>query len=381
MIRHAATASPYDGLEPRSYWRLGVADAGVYPPPDLYRPKVPLTRDQAILTAGSCFAQHVGAALRKARYRVIDEEPAPTGLPDEIARAFGYGLYSARYGNIYTVRQLKQLLEEAQGTLVPAEAIWERDGKYFDALRPNVEPQGLASRDLVAEARSHHLAAVLRAVARADVVVLTLGLTEAWEHRDSGTVYPTAPGTIAGEMSDAFRFVNFRHAEIRADFEAVRDLVRAGKPDARFLLTVSPVPLTATASGDHVLAATTYSKSVLRAVAGELREDFPDVDYFPSYEIVTAPISEGRMYERNFRAVRNDGVAQVMRTFLTAMGEPEAPPAAADPAARSALAERRAERRARKSAKRGASAPVDTASSQDSAIVCEEQLLDAFAKP
>ena len=39
-------------------------------------------------------------------------------------------------------------------------------------------------------------------------------------------------------------------------------------PKLRILLTVSPVPLTATAGDDHVLLATTYSKSVLRAGRG-----------------------------------------------------------------------------------------------------------------
>ena len=40
-------------------------------------------------------------------------------------------------------------------------------------------------------------------------------------------------------------------------------------PKARLVLTVSPVPLAATASGSHVLPATIYSKSVLRAAAQE----------------------------------------------------------------------------------------------------------------
>ncbi|MCU0825937.1 MAG: GSCFA domain-containing protein [Tabrizicola sp.] len=375
MSQADGTASPYDGLDPRAYWRLGVAEAGVYPPPDLYRPKFPLTRDLAIMTAGSCFAQHVGAALRKSNYNVIDEEPAPNGVPVEIARSFGYGMYSARYGNIYTTRQLRQLVLEAQGAFVPADAIWEKGDSFFDALRPGVEPEGLPSRELVAEARSYHLRAVARAMARTDVLVFTLGLTEAWEHVDSGTVYPTAPGTIAGKMSDAYRFVNFRHAEIRADFEAVRASFRALNPGVRFLLTVSPVPLTATASGDHVMAATVYSKSVLRAVAGELREDYDDVDYFPSYEIVTAPISAGRMYEKNFRSVRSDAVAKVMSVFLSATAAPAAP----GPKSKSEVAMFRARRRAKRLAQANAQ-PTQAATPADD-IICEEQLLDAFARP
>ena len=142
------------------------------------------------------------------------------------------------------------------------------------------------------------------AIEAADIVIFTLGLTEVWEHRDSGTVYPTAPGTIADpEEPSSFAFRNLRAAEIKADFLALRDLVRGLNPNVRFLLTVSPVPLTATASGQHVLPATTYSKSVLRTVCGELVEDFEDIDYFPSYEIVTSPANPRKPFEANLRSV------------------------------------------------------------------------------
>lgn len=107
--------SPYDGLEARAFWRSGVAEAGAWPPPDLFRPRFPIPRTARILTAGSCFAQHVGKALRANGFSVIDAEPMTASVPPEVAQAYGYGLYSARYGNIYTVRQLLQLLREDGG--------------------------------------------------------------------------------------------------------------------------------------------------------------------------------------------------------------------------------------------------------------------------
>ena len=278
-----APISPYSDLDDRAFWRNGVAEAGAFPPPDLYRPKFPITREMPIMTAGSCFAQHVGRALGEADFRVIDAETLHADMPDTLARRWGYRMYSARYGNIYTTRQLRQLLDEALADLTPAEPVWERDGRFYDAFRPNVTPGGLDSAALVAEARDYHLDAVREAVAEASVVVFTLGLTEAWEHKDTGTVYPTAPGTIAGSHDpELFGFVNYRAAQVRDDFLAARERFRSLNPDVKFLLTVSPVPLTATASGDHVLPATVYSKSVLRSVAGELAQDFDDIDYFPS---------------------------------------------------------------------------------------------------
>lgn len=367
--------SPYQGLEPRAFWRSGLVEAGQFPPLDLYRPKFVVTRDQPVMTAGSCFAQHVGKALRGAGFNVIDAEPAPGTVSDALAQQYGYGLYSARYGNIYTVRQLLQLLLECAGQYQPADAVWEKDGRFFDAMRPGVEPTGHDSAHQVREARTAHLTAVAKALSEAQVLIFTLGLTEAWEHGPTGTIYPTAPGTIAGRMTPDFAYRNFRHAEIRDDFDSVRRLLHAINPAMRFVLTVSPVPLTATASGDHVLSATTYSKSVLRGVAGELAQDYADVDYFPSYEIVTAPISRGAMYEPNMRSVRSDGVAKVMQTFLHAMGA--APP----PAPTKTVQQLRAERRARRQNPLPDVGPAnETESETENDVICEEALLAAFEK-
>lgn len=359
--------SPYQALDDRAFWRAGVVDAGTYPPPDIYRPKYEITKDMAIFTAGSCFAQHVGRTLAQSGYNVIDTEPLPAFVPADLAHKHGYQLYSARYGNIYTMRQFLQLLQEAFGNFKPADPVWERDGTFYDAMRPGLTPGGLATPELVIDARSFHLRAVQEAVASTDMVVFTLGLTETWAHAPSGTIYPTAPGTIAGRIDPAVhKFVNFRAEAIKQDFAVVRKIFRAANPDVKFLLTVSPVPLTATASGDHVLPATIYSKSVLRTVAGELAEDHADIDYFPSYEIISSHPSAGRLFEANMRSVKPKGVRKVMRSFLTAHGDlPEREPKSA--------ATDKQQRKLRRTARRD-----QQAQSAADDVVCEEELLEAF---
>ena len=83
------------------------------------------------------------------------------------------------------------------------------------------------------------------------------------------------------------------------------------------MLTVSPVPLMATAEPEaHVLSATTYSKSVLRVAAEVLRKQFDHVHSFPSYEIITGNFNRGRYYAEDLRSVTEEGVSHVMRLFL-----------------------------------------------------------------
>lgn len=355
--------SPYDDLPSASFWRSAVAEADPAGLQGLYSKRFEISREDRIATAGSCFAQNVARYLRKNAFKIVDVEPLPQWIPAEIAKNYGYGLYSARYGNIYTVRQLRQLVDDALSGTVRDADVWEKDGRYYDALRPSVEPQGLDSREEVIAHRRHHLACVAEMLRTTDVFIFTLGLTEAWELKSTGTVYPTAPGVIAGAFDAAkYGFVNFDMFQIFEDLVAVREKLLAINPGMRFLFTVSPVPLTATASGDHVLPATIRSKSILRAVCSAVYDRFDDVDYFPSYEIITSPGARSKFFSDNLRSVTETGVAAVMKVLLAehvgAMQDVADAPA--DDAIRHDLEDEEADE------------------AED--VVCEEALLEAFRK-
>ena len=340
----------FDTLPDSAFWRSGVVSGGPFDLTGLFQPKFPVTRDVAVATAGSCFAQHVGHALRGAGLAVLDVEPAPEGLDPATARSFGFNLYSARYGNIYTAAQMRQLLQDTlELTLRPA-AIWTRQGRFYDAIRPGVDPDGCASRSEVQALRHFHLTRLQDLFARAALFVFTLGMTEGW--RDAiGTVYPTAPGVIA-DPPEAVTFHNFTFAEVVADLHAIRALLHHFNPAIKLLLTVSPVPLTATVSGRHVLAATTFSKAILRAAVDEFARDLADVDYVPSYEIINHPAARGRFFAANLRSVTQEGVDLVMGQFLAAHGLRVLPAVAATKA----------------------TPPDDPASD----LICEEALAEAF---
>ena len=316
--------SPYDSLPGNAFWRTGVQGSDPAHPDGIYQPKFEIGRHDRITTAGSCFAQHIARHLRQAGYAVNDLEPAPDGMSDADARRFGYGLYSARYGNIYTVRQLLQLVEAAAGRFTPQDAAWEKDGRFYDALRPSVEPEGVESAEEVEALRGQHLDRVRRLIRTTDVFIFTLGLTEAWIHRDSGTVYPTAPGTIAGTYDPAvYELKIFSVTDMVRDMKAVLGRLQRHNPGLRVILTVSPVPLTATASGSHVLRATLHAKAVLRVVAETLCAEFDYVDYFPAFDIIMNPAARMGFFDDNLRSVSEAGVTSVMEVFRRAFGAAE----------------------------------------------------------
>lgn len=312
--------NPYLNKSKKSYWRTAIAESSPFEIPEIYQAKWKISPQWNIATAGSCFAQHIHKNLRKRNFNVMEMEPAPILLPTDLHQKFGYSLYSARYGNIYTVEQLLQISKECTGLFVPQDISWERDGKYYDALRPSVEPEGFFSKDELLIHRKHHLRQVRKMFEETDLLIFTLGLTEGWIHKESRTVYPIAPGAMAGEFNEEiYEFKNFTYTEIVnsfIEFLSILIELRPGKELPKIILTVSPVPLTATGTDEHILKANTYSKSVLRSVAGFLASTYDFIDYFPSYEIVTNPLARGMFYEANLRSVRAQGVALVMKTFF-----------------------------------------------------------------
>jgi hypothetical protein len=310
--------NPYNRLGSEAFWKRAIAEKSPLELQGIYRKKFDLG-EKRIATAGSCFAQHIGRVLRQNGFKYLDYEPAPRRLKPVDRAQFGYGIYSARYGNVYTARQLLQLFQRAYGEFKPRESAWINGDRVFDPFRPNIEPDGFGS---IAELEAHreaHLAAVRQVFRWANVFVFTMGLTETWLSREDGAAYPVVPGAggVGTYNPDAYTFKNMTASEVLLDMKSIISSVRKINPSCKFLLTVSPVPLVATASGNHVLPATVYSKSVLRAVAGELSSEDVGIDYFPSYEIISSHPMRAIFFQPNMRDVTEYGVNFVMSHFLS----------------------------------------------------------------
>lgn len=268
-----------------------------------------------MISAGSCFAQHVGSWLVHNGYTWLPSPLVPDGT------AFSFAL-----GNIYTPAALVQWLRAALGETSLAGTTHVENGRHLDLLRPAVFPAGFEDAAALEDARRAALSEMLTRIERSDVFIFTLGLTEAWLD-DQDLVYPVCPGTVAGRYDPMrHRFKNFDYPEILEGMLQARALLHRINPNLKIILTVSPVPLTATASREQVLVATTYSKSVLRAVAGHLCATEDDIDYFPSYELINAPGERERFFADNYRDVTRVGVDYILAHFSAALqGSPVSP--------------------------------------------------------
>lgn len=307
---------PYRGRDDVAFWRRSVADRPWSDVAFLHGGRQALDETTRIATAGSCFASNVLRWLPRLGLRPFFTEVAPSWFTADEARAHGYGEFAARYGNIYTVRQLRQLVEEALGLRPPIEEFDEQSGSVWDLLRPHVRPGGFTSVEEARLDRAYHLHCVERLLRESDVFVFTLGLTEAWVDLRSGVVFPVCPGTVVGRYEPVHhRPVNFDYPSVVDDLSWIVEAVASINPRLQWILTVSPVPLVATHGDDHVVVASSYSKSVLRAACGAIDASHDAVTYFPSYEIIASPQSFGQYLASDLREVTDRGIQHVMRVF------------------------------------------------------------------
>ena len=264
--------NPYSDLPAEQFWRKAVTNV---PPFAVDRARATPSR-----SAGRTGSPPPAPASRSASPRpcgrpaTITTSPRrrpPARAPAE-AQARQFGTFSARYGNLYYARQFIQLFDRAYGRFTPELTAWERpDGRLVDPFRPTIEPAGFDSVAAIEAARAAHFAEVRRLFETLDVFVITLGLTEGFRWRADGAALPLAPGVAGGTYDPAqYDFVNAGAGEVAADLRGFLDRLWSVNPAARIIITVSPVPMIATYLDRHVMVSNSYSKSVLRAAAGEV---------------------------------------------------------------------------------------------------------------
>jgi GSCFA family len=312
------TQHPYQSQPAYAFWSRSIAGVDPEKVDPVVRGQLQISMSDRVATAGSCFAQHIAKRLVANGFNFFDAEKAHPIVPAEQYSSYNYGVFSARFGNIYTSRQLLQLFLRAYGEFQPKEDRWtDGQGNLIDPFRPRIQPNGFQTESEYIADRMQHFSKVRQLFSELDVFIFTLGLTECWVSTEDGAAYPLCPGVSGGSFdSSRYRFVNLGVDDVTNDMLTFIDRLRTINPKARIILTVSPVPMVATAEDRHVLVSNTYSKSVLRVAAEIIAKGRPGVAYFPSYEIISGSFSQFSYYDRDSRSVTDAGVNHVMKLFL-----------------------------------------------------------------
>lgn len=290
--------------------------------------------ESRVFAMGSCFATNLRMALLD---RGVPALPHYETIERDRAReVIGYRDHLFHYDTFAIRQELERALLGRAAPFVP-EPIADgfrphvEDGvtpRFHDPERQYVMADDAAGLVSVVERLDR---CVAQAVASADVYILTLGLIEAWRDRRSGRHVWGAQVRRMSEDPDRYEL---HLSTFEENLENVRWVVASlaeRYPARPVVLTVSPVPLGRTFTDWDVVTANTYSKSMLRAVAGAVELEFDHVSYWPSYEIATRT----DLYLADGRHVAPYAVDFIIDGFLLAYGQPGWPasPAAGDRAA------------------------------------------------
>lgn len=139
-----------------------------------------------------------------------------------------------------------------------------------------------------------------RTFASAEVMVITLGLAEAWIDSQSGEAIWRYPPR--GHRTERFHFKIASVAESVEALETIDRLRRTHAPQAKIVYTLSPIRLAASFRPISPVVSNVASKAILRAALDEfLRAHQAELNetyfYFPSYEVVTQLLDDP--YEDN----------------------------------------------------------------------------------
>lgn len=264
------------------------------------------TKDQKFFAIGSCFAKNISKRLALDGYNVLGASGAqgqrrnrytPPGIYQELAWA---GEIYRRDDDPRDEDILPLLLELGPDRWAD---IWSPPDK---GIVPTLQ-QALENRK--------QLYAYLRGAFEADVVIITLGLIEGWwdEVSQSYVIFDT-PWARRPDR-DRFKFERLTFQQCKDYVERTLKLLLDGK--RRILMTTSPVVLARTFTDEDIIIANNHSKSVLRAVCGELSDDYPNVDYFPSYEIATMT-RRPEVWDDDLVHIQPNFVARIMQHVTNA---------------------------------------------------------------
>src|SRR5690242_14800578 len=103
---------PYKDQPNHKFWYKSVTSPAPGRIDPVTKSKI-INKIDKVSTMGSCFAQHLAKNIAKAGFNYFVPEKAPGNLSESEALEKNYGIFSARYGNVYTVKQAVQLFDRA----------------------------------------------------------------------------------------------------------------------------------------------------------------------------------------------------------------------------------------------------------------------------
>ncbi len=246
--------------------------------------------DTKFFAMGSCFAVEIRKALRAQRLTVYPDYPSMEFDPVSQAPGLLPERDNINHYDTFTIRQeIERAIAGERWTeadfrsLTPPAHLrskaWSR--AYQDPYRRHIFARDVSALVDLSDKVS---ACIDEGLASADVIIITLGLTECWRVKSNGRYAALGPESEGDEI---FSLVEFRATGFDENYDnlqATMSAIWSAFPEKKIVFTVSPVALGRTWTGEDVVQANMQSKATLRAAVGEICRRFPAVSYWPSFD-------------------------------------------------------------------------------------------------
>ena len=293
-----------------------------------------------IFTMGSCLAMRLKERLANTcttlpSFRDLSDIDYQQTLLDTINNPnFVSSGYHNDHLNHYTPASIYQEIlrstlsdiSDIEDYIVPVNVLFN----YRNGVSSSYSFQDVGRRDFFSNLPSElksvslNLASLLRKqIQSADLFLFTLGHIEQFYlmRNDRYIFYNQHPFYSSARpiSNQKVSFSRLEFSEIVGFLQGIIKLIRSLNTKSPIVFTVSPIPLDRTFSGDDIVSANTYSKSLLRVAVNEVLSLESSVLYFPSYEFA---MQYGQKFfeTRDFRHPRaeltNVIVDQFLETFL-----------------------------------------------------------------
>jgi hypothetical protein len=239
-----------------------------------------------ILTLGSCFSDSMGARLANNKFEVK---------------------YNP-FGTVYNPISIFKLLQYSLSNEMPNESSYlENDGLFANYdFHSSFSALNKSSIKKQIEEQIESTNAFLKS---AKWLILTFGTAYVYERKDTNEIVSNCH-KIPGKN---FTKRLLTQKQILEAFDQLWKQLAPLNPDLKILLTVSPVRHT-----KDTLALNSVSKSTLRLTCDTLANQYEQVSYFPSYELMMDDLRDYRFYKADMIHPTEEAEGYIWKKFASA---------------------------------------------------------------
>lgn len=255
----------------------------------LPRPPFGITKDDAVLVMGSCFATGVGDALKAEGYDVMVNPFGTLFNPASIA------------SSLERLASGKPFCADEAVMMGAGAGLWCSFSHYTRFARPTVEEFLLNANDALASASEFYK--------RCTKVILTFGTAWVFRHEATGKIVSNCLKIPARDFTRELLSVDDVAAVMDAYSSSCGTFGRSDIAPKQTVYTVSPIRHMA--DGAH---GNTISKATLHLGIEKILSD--DDVYFPSFEILIDELRDYSYYAEDLVHPGNETAAMIARRFM-----------------------------------------------------------------